>query len=331
MAHSSLVGAGLALLLAAPALAAEPITLQWPVRCDLGETCVIQHYVDRDPTEGASDYRCGTMTYDKHSGVDIRLPSLAAEKRGVDVLAAAPGRVLRVRDGMADISVRRDGGKEAIEGQDCGNGVVIAHRDGWETQYCHMAKGSVRVKPGQTVAEGDPIGHVGLSGNTEFPHLHITVRHDGKVVDPFADGASTCGEEGRSLWAPVLAAKLNYHPGEVLNTGFAAGPVTMAEIEADTAARAPASDQPAMVVFVRAIGLRKGDVQRLIVTGPDGATVVDNTDKPLDANKAQALRFAGRKRPPAGWTAGVYTAHYTVSRDGKVVIEKTFAAEMPKS
>ena len=48
---------------------------------------------------------------------------------GVDVLAAAPGRVSRLRDGVADVSVKA-AGATSIKGAECGNGVVIDHGDG---------------------------------------------------------------------------------------------------------------------------------------------------------------------------------------------------------
>ncbi len=58
--------------------------------------------------------------------------------------------------------------------RECGNGVVIAHAGGWETQYCHMAQGGLAVKPDQPVTTGQTLA-VGLSGLTEYPHLHFTV------------------------------------------------------------------------------------------------------------------------------------------------------------
>jgi murein DD-endopeptidase MepM/ murein hydrolase activator NlpD len=170
---------------AAPRAAAEGPKLSVPIACEVGRTCEVQHYVDRDPGPGARDYRCGGRTYEKHSGVDIRVPDMAAQRRGVDVLSAAPGRVARLRDGVADISVRAPDAP-SVKGTECGNGVVIDHGEGWETQYCHMAQGSVRVKPGDQVQAGTPIGKVGLSGDTEYPHVHMTVRHAGQVVDPFS-------------------------------------------------------------------------------------------------------------------------------------------------
>ena len=199
---------------------------------------------------------------------------------------------------------------------------MIAHGDGWETQYCHMAQGSLRVKPGDTVEAGQPIGRVGLSGMTEYPHLHFTVRQRGQVVDPFAAGAppGSCGQ-GASLWAAPLA----YEPSAVLNTGFAAGPVSMEAVESGVLGEAaPGVDTPALVAFARAIGLQAGDVQAITLKDPAGAVLAENEAEPLDRPKAQVLLFAGKRRPASGWANGTYRATYTVRRNGSVALERSF-------
>ncbi|CAN5251186.1 M23 family metallopeptidase [soil metagenome] len=305
--------------------AAYAIELGLPLDCEIGRTCLIQNYVDHDRSGGASDYQCGALTYDGHEGTDFRVPTLAMQRSGVDVLAVADGQVLRTRDGVADRSVSAPDAP-FVARQECGNGAVIAHTDGWETQYCHLARGSLRVKPGDRVKMGQPIGQVGLSGKTEFPHVHLTVRLRGEVVDPFAFGASqgSCGG-GKALWNSSLRESLSYRAPAVLNTGFADGPVTMEQVEAgDDAELRLEQDTTALVAFVRTIGLRRGDVQRLSITGPDGGTIVDQTEKPLERDKAQVLLFAGRKRPVKGFKSGPYRADYFVIREGKILLQRSF-------
>ena len=188
--------------------------LALPVDCHLGDTCFIQHYPDHDPGPQARDFACGSLTYDGHDGTDFALPSLAAMQAGVAVLAAAPGVVGGTRDGRPDISVS-DPAAPPLEGMDCGNGLAILHKGGFETQYCHLKQGSVRVKPGDRVETGAPLGEIGLSGNTEFPHLHLTLRRNGLEIDPAAPEAKTCGETGPDLWQADLPPpfRRDHHDG----------------------------------------------------------------------------------------------------------------------
>ena len=306
------------------ALAADPIVLDLPLACTVGETCAIQQYVDHDPSPAAQDYQCGTLSYDGHNGTDFRLPTLAVQRAGVDVLAAAPGVVLRQRSDMEDVSVAGRGAV-ALGNRLCGNGVIIAHADGWETQYCHLAKDSVRVGPGQTVSAATPLGRVGLSGATVFPHLHFTVRHQGQVIDPFAFAAPahSCGG-GVPLWRPALAASLTYRARALLNWGFAAAPVSMEAIEAGEAAAAGV-DPAAIVAWVRSIGLKSADLQELILSAPYGEILLDHRARPLARNEAQSLLFAGKKRPAGGWPVGVYRATYRVLVAGVPVFERSFS------
>ena len=315
----------LALALAAPAAGASaPPALQFPLACKIGVSCEVQNYVDRDPGPGAKDYRCGRETYQGHKGVDIRLLDMAAQKRGVNVLATAPGVVSRTRDGMADISIRTPGAP-SVAGQECGNGLLVDHGGGWTTQYCHMAKGSLVVKPGQKVQAGTVLGRVGLSGQTEFPHLHIQVVHDGQVVDPFdPDMADATGCKAKTpLWSPAALAQLRYKEGAVLNAGFAGGPVKMEDVEAGAVPPAGA-EAPYLVAYGRGIGLEAGDVIALSITAPDGKVLVQHSLPPLEGPKAQHIALIGKKRPPSGWPPGVYKASYSVIRKGKTAVARTW-------
>lgn len=300
-----------------------PPRLTLPLQCRFGVDCFVQSYPDAG---GGRDHMCGTRSYPGHNGTDFRVKSMVEQRRGVVVRAVDRGRVLRVRDGEPDVSVRQRG-TASVADRECGNGVVIAHRDGWESQYCHLADGSIRVRAGDRVRAGEAIGRIGLSGDTEFPHVHVVVRHGGRLVDPFAAGAApgSCGG-GVPLWKERVA----YQAGEVLMAGFASAPVSLEQAleQGEAPAFRPTRDGPALVAFVEAIGLRRGDVQRIRLLGPDARVIADGMDAPLPSDRAVSIWNVGRKPPPGGWPSGIYQANYSVRRDGVDRIVRTFRIRM---
>lgn len=298
------------LLLAAPA-AAGSFLLNPPIDCTLGETCYIQQYVDRDPGPGAADYSCGTLSYDGHDGTDFALPSKAAMQAGVDVLAAAPGTVVALRDGMPDLGLATPG----LEGRECGNGVVLRHGGGWVTQYCHLKEGSVIVQNGQRVAKGAVLGEVGFSGMTEFPHVELTLRHNGEPVDPFAPDSSppSCAAPlPEGLWQTPIP----YAPGGVISAGFTGTVPSYAAVKEgmETPSTLPGTT-PALILWAYAYGGQTDDVLRLEITGPNGAKLVSGGE-PLASNKAQFYRYIGKRTPDGGWPAGTYRGVVSLTRDG---------------
>ena len=313
----------LTILTSALPASAEVFRLAQPMDCTLGQDCFIQQYMDHDPGPGAMDFTCAGLTYDTHTGTDFALPTLAAMQAGVAVLAAAPGRVTARRDGMPDTGLTPDTAAR-IDGRDCGNGVVIRHAGGWETQYCHLMHGSVAVQEGQSVVTGDRLGLVGLSGNTEFPHLHLSLRRDGQPVDPFdPDGQITCGApDPVTLWAQPVA----YVPGAIVTAGFATAIPDFAAIKAGTAARAITRDAPALVSWGHAFGGRRGDALRITLSGPEGV-ISDHTDV-LEADQAQFFRAAGRRMRGEGWPPGRYSADIILSRDGQVIDRQIIGTEV---
>lgn len=311
----------------APA-AAEPPRFGLPVVCEIGRDCVVQNYVDQAGGPGARDMTCGPLTYDGHDGIDIRVAGRPEMEAGVPVVAAAAGTVVARRDGLPDISFR-DRPEEAIRGREAGNGVRLDHGDGWQTQYSHLRRGSVAVELGEAVAAGQRLGLIGLSGKTEFPHLHFTVRHRGTVIDPFTgtEPGSGCGAPGEGLWTPAAAEALAYRAGGLLIAGFADGaPALRVLIDGRGREREPDGTSPAMVFWAVAWGLRVGDRETIALYRPDG-TVVAESEARLPGDKAQWLRYAGREAPAGGWPSGTYRGTYRVERDGPNGATTVIAAE----
>lgn len=295
-----------------------------PIDCTLGRSCFIQQYADHDPGPGSSDYRCSARSYDGHDGTDIRVPSLAAARRGVRIVAAAAGIVRGARDGMPDGLVSGPGAD--IAGRECGNGVLLVHPGGRETQYCHMAAHSITVRVGQAVAAGETLGKVGLSGDTAFPHLHFSVRDGGRKIDPFGPAAQ-CGSKASGLWNSTAAAALEYRRSDLINTGFAAQEVTRDGIENERLS-AVAVQSDALVAYVRLIGLLAGDVLSLSLTSPDGTTLA-RSEQTMERNKAEWISFTGSRRFAGRWPKGSYAASVTLtSSTGSMILKRSFAMSL---
>jgi Peptidase family M23 len=297
-----------------------PPVLILPVKCEIGRTCLIQKLVDHDASEGRRDYRCGTLTTDGHDGVDIRLRTMDDMQSGYAVVAVAAGRVLRVRDGEPDISSRQ---RTDLGGKDAGNGIVIDHGDGWETQYSHLRSGSVTVKPGQQVVTGQSLGLVGMSGFTEFPHLHFSVRHRGKVIDPFTGTGqgSDCSAAASptALWAAEASRGLGYMPTAIIAAGLASA-VPSRSVADRVSGQQLAGAKAPVLMWVDVIGAKTGDVQQFTITGPNGETV-HSQQNVVSGGGLSWFAYSGKRAPAAGWPTGIYTGRYITRRDGVIVAE----------
>ncbi len=298
----------------ATALADTPV-LQLPLDCVPGESCWIAKYVDQDTTpNSAKDYRCGNHTLDGHKGTDFALQDLRAMHMGVAVRAAAAGIVKGVRNNMEDISSKELKNPSLIKGKECGNGVYIAHEDGWSTQYCHMKRSSVLVMKGQRVEAGQKLGLVGLSGMTEFPHLHFAARKDRVLVDPFSGiGGGECGKNAQPLWEETVLAGFPYGPA-IYNIGFAGTAPDPVAVRKGLYRGAPLDKRaPALVLWVDIFGVNKGDEFSITITAPDGE-LIHQHNSIMPNTKIRRFMYTGRKKNRPFWPEGTYKGVFTLSR-----------------
>lgn len=109
-----------------------------------------------------SDYGIRTRdngTTRMHYGIDI------GAGYGTNVLAADSGTVLTTYYHWS-----------------YGNFVIIDHGNGYQTLYAHMSR--VYVSVGQSVSQGEVIGLVGNTGDSNGAHCHFEVRVNGSCQDP---------------------------------------------------------------------------------------------------------------------------------------------------
>jgi hypothetical protein len=100
------------------------------------------------------------------------------------ILAAAPGVVVAVVDGLPDQQpVGTVTGVTAANAS--GNSVIVDIGGGRYIGYGHLRPGSIpaSVRAGTHLKTGDPIGHLGNSGNSSAPHLHFQVMDSPSFLD----------------------------------------------------------------------------------------------------------------------------------------------------
>ena len=294
---------------------ASEMRLGWPVACALGQTCWIVNYVDDDPSKtSGKDYQCGDMTYEGHDGTDIAIKDHKTIEDNVNVLAAADGTVLNVRDAVED----RNGEASALDAarkthKECGNGVLITHEGGWETIYCHMKKGSISVVPGQHIQTGDRLGAVGQSGLAEFPHLHFGVIHNHKAVDPFTGVAPQgCGIKNTvSLWN----IPITYDPLTLYASGFSNDIPVYDRVINDTSSPPHiAVASPALLFWILFYGAEPGDRIILKILDPDGK-IYAQIDTLQEKKKIHMMKYIGLRTKDAPLHPGTYTGKATLLRE----------------
>jgi len=102
------------------------------------------------------------MYYSSHNGTDYSLPY------GTPLYATA--------EGVA----------KYFWCNDCGNSIEIDHLNGYKTVYMHLQENlGISKDTSIEVTKGQYLGKVGMSGNTTGPHLHMTIKKDDVVIDPY--------------------------------------------------------------------------------------------------------------------------------------------------
>jgi hypothetical protein len=306
-------------------LTANELRLALPIDCTLGRDCHILAYVDRQPGPAFQDFGGGRQTYDGHDGTDFGLANEAAMQRGVAVLAAAPGVVLRVRDGIADKRVDGPDQAETVTTQGCGNGVVIDHGKQRRTHYCHLRQGSVVVQAGAPVVQGTVLGMVGLSGLTSFPHVHFGVSFGGESIDPFHGWPLKRGVRAEDAPQPLWIVPIGYVETGLIDAGFNDHPPRIQDVWRGVSSRQTLhADTPALVFWAHPFGVLAGDVEHMRLIAPDGSTAAASTHALKSSNRVNRVSLIGR-RPTAGkaFEVGAWSGQYQLRRAGRLLIDIT--------
>jgi murein DD-endopeptidase MepM/ murein hydrolase activator NlpD len=298
------------------AAAGDPPRLLWPVDCVPGQSCWLVGYVDHGPPGVPMDYACGRRTRPGQTITEVAVGDMIAVARGIRVLAAAAGTVAHVRNGMPDGGYLAD--RASVKDRECGNGVVLDHGGGWQTWYCHLRADSIAVQLGQAVTAGQRIAMAGMSGRAEFPVLSFEVRQGRDAVDPFLGRGAmkTCGSGTDPLWAEPIRPALTYRGADITAAGFSDVKPSALTVDYGAAGKDTLPSQaPAMLLWTRIHGARKGDEITLRIDGPDGQPFTQDVAT-LTQDRSVLTRFAGIERRLAAWPSGQYRGTVIIRRAG---------------
>lgn len=130
-------------------------------------------YADDEPAQigGLSGFGVRELEGEQnaHKGLDI------SGGRYTNIIAAKPGVVTYVEDGHED-GWYISNSNRCMDGGGWGNYISVRLDDGKLVRYAHLQKGTIKVKIGDTVEQGQLIGQMGTSGSSTGVHLHFEIR-----------------------------------------------------------------------------------------------------------------------------------------------------------
>jgi len=88
---------------------------------------------------------------------------------GAEIISPVDGQVVYLVDTLPDQPIRE-------QDKLAGNHVVIQFKDSLYVALAHLQPKSIPLRVGDQVSIGDLVGRVGMSGNTDFCHLHLHIQ-----------------------------------------------------------------------------------------------------------------------------------------------------------
>lgn len=93
-----------------------------------------------------------------------------------------------------------------------GRFIDVRHANGYLTRYAHLRAWASGTAVGASVAQGQVIGYVGMTGMATGPHLHYEMHHYGRPIDPLAvdlPAGDPVPSTDRQRWQRERDARLN--------------------------------------------------------------------------------------------------------------------------
>jgi murein DD-endopeptidase MepM/ murein hydrolase activator NlpD len=202
--------------------------------------------------------------------------------------------------------------KSTAAGGGFGNYVILLMKiDGkfYTTLFAHMQDGSIKVKKGQKITAGTPLGRMGTTGMSTGKHLHWELRlgkshiwdANGKnYIEPIGFFKALIAKEKAIASAPVVASESDPVAPEPIH-GDTPAPVATPAPVVKPATPAPAPAAPAAKKQVPAYTVKAGDsywaiAEKYVGKYGDGASIGEYTKTLQKLNKNKGLNPGDKVR-----------------------------------
>lgn len=148
-------------------------------RVDLTNPVVAQLGVTTNPTRYGYDFSVVNEKGELFSGRGERNEDWFGF--GKSILSPASGMIKEVRNTVDDNILGQKMFDFRLVFQDIkafyGNYIIVDHQNGEYSLLLHLKKGSISVKVGDKVRQGQSIAQMGISGDSEFVHVHYQLQN----------------------------------------------------------------------------------------------------------------------------------------------------------
>jgi murein DD-endopeptidase MepM/ murein hydrolase activator NlpD len=270
-----------------------------------------QSYADVDPrTTHTIDFSGNPIAVSQQAGWIIRAANFITQDKGIPVLAAASGTVIAAVDGNFDRNFQQLFGMQP-------NYVLIDHGDGWQSLYRNLARDSVTVVPGQTVAAGDVIGNMGASGQATGTQLQFQMSRLGMPIEPMFATAEYFLDPLAVIYQPL-------QPTAALDAVLTNTPTPSAAdwndgLTARSHFAAPRIDNPTLAIWLN--HLNAGDVTKFEFIRPNG-TIAATHEETVSARTMMPRVLRSIPRSTYASHSGIWTARFSVN--GEILASRNF-------
>jgi murein DD-endopeptidase len=288
--------------------------LRFPIDCKIGSDCYVGLYPVHTDNK---DFACGRMAQSESPDTIFFLYGNQAHS---NVLSALDGTVSSRSFSESNFA-------------DCGNKVVIDHKNDLKTIYCQLSE--VNVKVGQKIKAGQIIARTGKTGGINYESLQFSIEYKGLTIDPFTANSiyTTCSKKGSQSTKSMWQEHIYYKDTGLIKLGISDSslPEIQEAFENKFSATTIKSGANSLITWVLGFGMLKGDVEEFTIYDSNSKIYL-NQGSIAKKSQRTFIKYFGYVNKESDVPKGNYKLNYKITREDKIMTESNFTfGQIPRS